>query len=203
MQSQIPAGTCLVKISPRVISIGNTIADAVFQAKDIATRRSDVLSELVLASKRYILATAHRAENVDDRTRLGGMLEDMRLAGEDLRMEVLFPMHPRPQGGIRKFGLSFEEIRVIEPVGFMDFLQLESNAGLVLTDSGGVQEETCILGVPCVTLRDNTERPETIEAGANILAGADPNTIARCKRHGGQESMEEPLRGRDCFQVDP
>jgi len=164
-------------IDQGVFVTGNTIVDAVFQAKDIAARRSNALSRLGLESKRYILATAHRAENVDDKKRLAGMLEGMRLACKELGMEVLFPMHPRTQSRIKEFGLPLEGIRAIEPVGFLDFLQLESNAGLVLTDSGGVQEETCILGVPCVTLRDNTERPETLEVGSNILAGVDPKRI--------------------------
>ena len=164
-------------IAEGVFVTGNTIVDAVYQAKDIAARKSSILNKLELPSKSYILATAHRAENVDDRDRLAGMLEGMRLAGEDLGMEVVFPMHPRTQGRVREFGISLEGIRMIEPVGFLDFLQLESNAGLVLTDSGGVQEETCILGVPCVTLRDNTERPETIEVGSNMLAGTGPNKI--------------------------
>jgi UDP-N-acetylglucosamine 2-epimerase (non-hydrolysing) len=81
---------------------------------------------------------------------------------------------------MNEFGLNPKNITLIEPVSFLDFLQLESNARLILTDSGGVQEEACILGVPCVTLRDNTERPETLDVGSNILAGALPDKIFRC-----------------------
>jgi len=81
-----------------------------------------------------------------------------------------------------RFGLRLDEARLIEPVDFLSFLQLENNAKLVLTDSGGVQEETCVLGVPCVTLRDNTERPETVEAGSNVLAGADSDRILECAK---------------------
>ena len=181
-------------INDGVFVTGNTIVDAVFQAKDIAARRSNILDELGLSSKHYVLATAHRAENVDDRARLAGMLEGMCRAGEDLGLEVLFPMHPRTRGRVREFSLSLEGIRVIEPVGFLDFLQLESNAGLMLTDSGGVQEEACILGVPCVTLRDNTERPETIEAGANMLAGAEPQRIrSSAKNMIGRQGWENPF----------
>jgi UDP-N-acetylglucosamine 2-epimerase (non-hydrolysing) len=80
------------------------------------------------------------------------------------------------------FGLSLDEIHVTEPLGYLDFLQLEANARLVLTDSGGLQEESCILGVPCVTLRNNTERPETVEVGANVLAGTDPDVMLSCAR---------------------
>jgi len=156
---------------------GNTIVDAVFQAKEIAARRSDIMARLGLSPSKFILATAHRAENVDDRERLSGMLKGMSMVSDELGMGVLFPMHPRTQGRMREFGLDARGIRVVEPVGFLDFLQLESHARLVLTDSGGVQEETCILGVPCVTLRENTERPETVEVGSNLLAGSDPDRI--------------------------
>ena len=164
-------------ITSGVFVTGNTIVDSVYRAKDIAARGSNILNTLEVPSKSYILATAHRAENVDNRDRLAGMLKGMGAVGEDLGMEVLFPIHPRTQRRVKEFDLSLDGIRVIEPVGFLDFLQLESNAGLILTDSGGVQEEACILGVPCVTLRDNTERPETIEVGANMLAGIHPQKI--------------------------
>jgi len=177
-----------------VFVTGNTIVDAVFQAKDIAARRSNVLNDLGLRPKDYILATAHRAENVDNRTRLEGMIEGMRKAGDELGMEVLFPMHPRTVGRVKEFDLSLDGIRVIEPVGFLDFLSLESNAGLILSDSGGVQEEACILGIPCVTLRDNTERPETIEVGANMLAGAEQQKIlSAAKAMAGRQGWENPF----------
>ena len=87
-------------------------------------------------------------------------------------LPVIFPMHPRTRKMVTEFGLELDGIRAIEPVGFLEFLQLEANARLALTDSGGVQEETCILGVPCVTLRENTERPETVDVGANPVSCA-------------------------------
>jgi UDP-N-acetylglucosamine 2-epimerase (non-hydrolysing) len=90
---------------------------------------------------------------------------------------VVFPMHPRTQKMVREYSLSTEGIRVMNPVGYLEFLVLESKAALLLTDSGGIQEEGCILNVPCVTLRDNTERPETVDAGANMLAGTQPEKI--------------------------
>lgn len=156
---------------------GNTIVDAVFQAKEIAAERSKVLKTLGVAPRKYILATAHRAEGVDNRERLSGMLKGIRLSADGLGMPVLFPMHPRTQVRVKEFGLSLDGIKVVDPVGYLDFLQLEANADLVLTDSGGVQEEACILRVPCVTLRENTERPETIEVGSNLLAGSNPDCI--------------------------
>ena len=89
---------------------------------------------------------------------------------------------PRSRKRMEEFGLHSDGIRLLEPLDFLNFLQLEANARLILTDSGGVQEESCILQVPCVTLRDNTERPETLEVGANILAGAVPERILECSR---------------------
>ena len=94
---------------------------------------------------------------------------------------MIYPIHPRTKKRIREFGLEVPEgTELIEPPGFLKFLQLEANARLVLTDSGGVQEETCILKIPCVTLRDNTERPETLEVGSNVLAGVNQNKILEC-----------------------
>jgi len=95
-----------------------------------------------------------------------------------MKIGTLYPIHPRTMNRIEEFGLEVPNgIELIEPLGFLEFLQLEANAKLVLTDSGGVQEETCILKVPCVTLRDNTERPETLEGGSNVLAGVNQNKI--------------------------
>ena len=98
-----------------------------------------------------------------------------------------------------RFGLRLDEARLIEPIDFLSFLQLENNAKLVLTDSGGIQEETCVLGVPCVTLRDNTERPETVEVGSNVLAGADSDKILKCVKMmvSRENSWENPFGGGD------
>ena len=164
-------------ITDSVFVTGNTIVDAVFQARDIAERKSNILNKLGLNPGKFILATAHRAENVDNAARLSSMINGIRMTGESLGLEVLFPMHPRTSARIDEFKISLDGVRVIDPVGFLDFLQLESNARIILSDSGGVQEEACILGVPCVTLRDNTERPETIEVGANMLAGIESGKI--------------------------
>jgi UDP-N-acetylglucosamine 2-epimerase (non-hydrolysing) len=95
---------------------------------------------------------------------------------------LVYPVHPRSRKQMKEFGLQPDEVRLVDPVDFLSFLQLENNAKLVLTDSGGVQEETCVLGVPCVTLRDNTERPETVEVGSNVLAGADSDRILECAK---------------------
>ncbi|MCK5772207.1 MAG: UDP-N-acetylglucosamine 2-epimerase, partial [Thermoplasmata archaeon] len=102
--------------------------------------------------------------------------------GSEFDLPVIYPIHPRARKMIDGFGLDTTGIELITPVGFLEFLRLESSARLVLTDSGGLQEETCILGVPCVTLRDNTERPETIDVGSNVLAGTDPENILKMGR---------------------
>ena len=105
-------------------------------------------------------------------------------------LPVVFPVHPRTRKMIERFGFELDGIRAIEPLGFLEFLQLEAGARLALTDSGGVQEEACILGVPCVTLRDNTERPETLDVGANVLAGVSSERIM-----GGARQMMETEAG--------
>jgi UDP-N-acetylglucosamine 2-epimerase (non-hydrolysing) len=97
----------------------------------------------------------------------------LEMVKSEFGLPVVFPVHPRTRKMVESFGFELDGIRAIEPLGFLEFLQLEAGARLALTDSGGVQEETCILGVPCVTLRDNTERPETLEVKSNVLAGAD------------------------------
>ena len=111
-------------------------------------------------------------------------------------MDIIFPIHPRTKKKISEFKLKIPEgVKLIEPAGYLDFLQLEKNAAIALTDSGGVQEETCILKVPCVTLRDNTERPETVEAGGNILSGVEPEIILKSfiKMIGKKNNWKNPF----------
>ena len=143
----------------------------------IAQAKVHPLQDLDLEPSGYFLVTAHRAENVDDPVRLADILAGIRNVSAQFGLPVVFPMHPRTQKMVREFSLSTEGIRVMDPVGYLEFLVLESKAALLLTDSGGIQEEGCILNVPCVTLRDNTERPETVDAGANLLAGTKPESI--------------------------
>ena len=156
---------------------GNTIVDAVNQNLVFAERKSKLLGEMGLAKKGYILATAHRQENVDNAARLKGIIEGLKTVGKKMSMPVLLPAHPRTQHRLKEFGIDISGISVVDPIGYLDFLKIEANAALILTDSGGIQEEACILGVKCVTLRENTERPETIQVGSNALAGTDPKRI--------------------------
>ncbi len=164
-------------LDKKISLTGNTIVDSIRQNLKLSKRKVNPLKDLGLKEKDYFLATVHRAENVDNRVRLNEILKGFRLISEEFSLPVVFPVHPRTRNRIREFGLELGGVSNINPMGFLEFLQLEAGARLVLTDSGGVQEETCILGIPCVTLRDNTERPETLEVGSNILAGADSEVI--------------------------
>ena len=170
-------------IREEIISVtGNTIVDTVYQNLEIARKQSRILETLHLTPKKYILVTLHRQENVDNRERFTSILQALDRAATEFKMPLIYPVHPHARRQIAEFNLKTPKITLIDPADFLDFLQLESNARLVLTDSGGVQEEACIIGVPCVTLRDNTERPETIEVGANILAGTSPDKILESAR---------------------
>lgn len=167
----------------KVYFTGNTIVDAVQQNLELAKKKSDILNRSGLREKEYILVTAHRAENVDKQDRFLGIIEGLRKVYAEVNIPIVFPIHPRTLNKMEEFHIEIPEgIRTIPPAGFLDFLMLEKNAKVVLTDSGGVQEECFILNVPCVTLRDNTERPETIEYGGNILAGVNPDKILACTK---------------------
>jgi UDP-N-acetylglucosamine 2-epimerase (non-hydrolysing) len=160
---------------------GNTVVDAVFQNLKLAEKESTILKKLNLSKRGYFLMTAHRAENVDDRDKLRGILKGAEMISKRFSLPVIYPIHPRTRKMLKKFKLTVSKsVNLIEPLGYFDFLKLENHARLMLTDSGGIQEETCIMKVPCVTLRDNTERPETIEVGGNLLSGTDSSRILKC-----------------------
>ena len=165
--------------SEKIFVTGNTIVDAVFQNLSISEERVNPLNDLELTPKEYFLVTAHRQENVDVKERLKSILNGLELIHEMFSLPIIYPIHPRTSKRLKEFGLKVNGVDLINPLGYLEFLQLEAKAKLVLTDSGGIQEETCILGVPCVTLRDNTERPETLEVGSNILVGTDSNKILK------------------------
>ena len=162
----------------KIFVTGNTIVDAVYQNLEIAKRKVDILNRLNSNLKEYFLVTAHRQENVDVKEKLKGVLKGLELVYREFYLPIIYPIHPRTMKRIEEFELGIPEgVELIGPLGFLEFLQLEANAKLVLTDSGGVQEEACILKVPCVTLRDNTERPETLEVGSNVLSGVNQERI--------------------------
>lgn len=166
----------------KIFVTGNTIVDAVYQNLEIAREQGNTLNTLHLNPREYFLVTLHRQENVDNQTRFTSILKGLDKLADEFHLPVIYPIHPRSRKRLNEFNLRPQNITLIEPVDFLNFLQLESNARLILTDSGGVQEEGCILGVPCVTIRDNTERPETLEVGANILAGTIPEKILECSQ---------------------
>jgi len=168
---------------PKIFVTGNTIVDAVYQNLEIAREKSDSLSTLRLKPREYFLVTLHRQENVDNQARFTSILEGLNKVALEFQQPVIYPIHPRSRKQMNSFNLEPKNLSLIEPMDYLGFLQLESNARLVFTDSGGIQEEACILRIPCVTLRDNTERPETIEIGSNILSGASPDKILEYTKH--------------------
>jgi UDP-N-acetylglucosamine 2-epimerase (non-hydrolysing) len=179
----------------KIFVTGNTIVDAVYQNWQIAGEGEDILSNLGLKAGKYFLVTLHRQGNVDNPAKFASIIEGLDTMATEFETTVIYPIHPRSRKMMTEFNLEPKNVTLIEPVDFLDFLQLESNARLILTDSGGVQEESCILGVPCITLRDNTERPETIEVGSNVLAGALPERILECSKAmlGRKNNWENPF----------
>ncbi len=161
----------------KIYVTGNTVVDALYQNLKLAGDGRDVLRSLGLDEQGFFLVTVHRQENVDDRGRFSGILCGLELLNERFGFPIVYPVHPRAEKMMKRFGLKPRGVRLIEPLDYLSFIVLESCARLVLTDSGGVQEETCILRVPCVTLRYSTERPETLEVGSNVLAGTEPESI--------------------------
>jgi UDP-N-acetylglucosamine 2-epimerase (non-hydrolysing) len=153
--------------------VGNTIVDACLGFLPVAERRSNVRARLRLEGTPYALLTMHRPSNVDDPERLRALLAALRTVARALGVKLVFPVHPRTGASIQRAGLealiAAPDLVATEPVGYLDLLALLRHAEFVVTDSGGAQEEACILRVPCVTLRANTERPETVEVGANVL----------------------------------
>jgi UDP-N-acetylglucosamine 2-epimerase (non-hydrolysing) len=166
-----------------IYQTGNTIVDAVEQNVVLARKKSKILQKFNLEAGAYAVATVHRAENVDRQDRLTGILGGLTRIHETTKLPLILPLHPRTKKRLKKFGLRLPKgVVSVPPLSYLDFLHLESSAKLIVTDSGGLQEEACILRIPCVTVRDNTERPETVAAGINILAGADPIKIQKAAR---------------------
>ncbi len=182
--------------SERIFLVGNVMIDSLLRFRDLAMK-SGILGELGLADDNgqpipYGVLTLHRPSNVDDPKSLGLMLEAVATVAAEL--PIVFPIHPRTQARINEFGCerflaprrsgrTHKALIPMEPLGYLDFLCLIDRARLVLTDSGGIQEETTVLGVPCLTLRENTERPVTIQEGTNHLIGLDPAKLIHTSRN--------------------
>jgi len=165
----------------RIFTTGNPIKQVIdAYAADVAASR--VLGELGVEPGRYFVVTLHRAENVDDEARLRRYLDALARLSATYGFPVVCSLHPRTRSRIERFGIddAAAGLRFVEPLGFFDFVRLEQSAFCLLSDSGTVQEEACLFGVPNVTLRDVTERPETLDCGSNILSGSDPADVERC-----------------------
>jgi UDP-N-acetylglucosamine 2-epimerase (non-hydrolysing) len=156
----------------KIFRVGNVMIDSLVRLLPAAQKcQRNGLPE------RYALVTLHRPANVDDSATLKGILHSLLEVNRDLA--VLFPAHPRTRQRIADFGLNAGQLRVLDPLPYVDFLGMQSHATVVITDSGGIQEETTYLGVPCLTVRENTERPITISMGTNVLVGRDPDKLRR------------------------
>jgi UDP-N-acetylglucosamine 2-epimerase len=171
---------------------GDVMLDANLQNRAVARRHSDVVARLGLAPKQYALVTVHRAGNTDNPERLRGIVRALNCADEP----VIFPVHPRTRQALERLGEpAAAHVRLIEPVGYFDMMVLEENARLIATDSGGVQREAYFFAVPCLTLRDETEWVETVEAGWNRLIGARTEAIAQAWRTFAPPAQHPPIFG--------
>lgn len=168
----------------RILVTGNPIFEVINHYRP-AIDRSSILQKLGLAPGGFFLVTVHRAENVDVESRLRSLVQAFDQLEQRHEKPLVISTHPRTRARIAQFGLKCDQrnVRFLDPFGFCDFLKLEESAFCVLSDSGTVQEECAILGIPNVTLRDVTERPETIECGSNILAGVAADSVVRCVDH--------------------
>ncbi len=176
----------------RIFTVGNTIVDAVSQNIKLAESKSSILDQLNVAPQDYVLFTAHRASNVDD---IHAFREVLQII-DSIPETVVWPMHLRSKKKLESFQLSLpSNVLVTEPLGYFDFLSLEKHASLIVTDSGGLQEEACILKVPCITIRENTERPETIDVGANKLVGRNLKKFSDAYKYwqSSSRSWENPF----------
>jgi UDP-N-acetylglucosamine 2-epimerase (non-hydrolysing) len=181
----------------KIFLVGNVMIDSLQRFLPVA-QRSDALMTLGLAERGasngrvrpYVLVTLHRPSNVDDEATLAGLVDALMEVGKNL--PVIFPVHPRTVRNMQQAGLTARlrtgppacepGVWILPPAGYLDFLHLLSEASMVLTDSGGIQEESTVLGVPCLTLRDNTERPITVDEGTNLLVGQRPDKIVDAAR---------------------
>jgi UDP-GlcNAc3NAcA epimerase len=180
-------------ISRNVHLVGDVMLDVLHWARHRAAPQGPaILKRLGLEERRYVLATVHRSENTDQAPRLSGIMDALNAIPEP----VLFPVHPRARKALAAAGLAAKpNVRLIEPLGYFEMLVVASSARLILTDSGGVQKEAYWLGVPCVTLREETEWIETVAAGWNVLVGSNPEKILHAVRSVAPPACRPPLYG--------
>ena len=179
--------------SPLVVNVGDTMYDAVLQFSEIAENRSIILEDLKIKSKEYLLATVHRPYNTDIPENLQSILS----AFLEIDQPIIFPVHPRTRQCLinSKLDIRNSKLKFIPPVGYIDMLILEQNAKAIITDSGGIQKEAYFFGVPCITMRSETEWVETVEAGWNVVVGADRGKIVNAVMSFKSGSTHQKLYG--------
>jgi UDP-N-acetylglucosamine 2-epimerase (non-hydrolysing) len=181
-------------IDKNVYEVGDVMADALNYNKKIAERYSHILDELSLTAKNYMLTTIHRPSNTDNRTNLSSIMKALC----DLETEIVLPIHPRTENYLKKYDLwtkAKENIKIIPPLGYLDMLKLMKNSEKIITDSGGVQKEAYMLGIPCITLRENTEWVETVDEGWNQLVGAEYSNILKAVNEKCNHKIQKNIFG--------
>jgi len=182
-----------------ILECGNSVVDALYYTRD---KQADVTSDK--HNTDYVLVTAHRQENVDNYQTLKDICDAIGLISQ--RITIKFPLHPRTFKMLQRYNLlkeisNLDNVDIMDPMPYLDMVALLAQARCILTDSGGLQEESCILGVPCITLRENTERPETVNVGANVIAGTNPDTIVdmldKCLNKNYFNTWENPFGNGD------
>lgn len=158
----------------RIYFVGNTMIDTLLKHRT-RFKKPPIWEEIGLKEKNYIVLTLHRPANVDENSKLKALLEEIIQQSRDL--SLIFPVHPRTAKILKNIGFRHSRLHTVEPLGYLEFNYLVEHCRAVITDSGGITEETTVMGIPCMTLRDNTERPETITIGTNELVGTDPKAL--------------------------
>jgi len=180
-----------------VLNVGDVMYDASLFYRDMAKEKSTILKDLSLTAKEFVLVTCHRAENTDVPERMAEIVKGLAAISEQAR--VIFPLHPRTRKILEELGLfgQLGKVEILEPISFLDMVLLEENAKSIITDSGGVQKEAYFFAVPCITMRDETEWLETVDAGRNILVGADSLRIT--EGFSNSLSMAKAVSKPECF----
>ena len=191
-----------------IFFVGNIMIDSLFNNLE-RTKDSEIHDRMGLVRGEYAVLTLHRPSNVDSKTVFAGIIDALEIIGE--KISLVFPMHPRTLKQAKEFGLmkrieGITNIKIMGPIGYLDFIALTSNSRLVLTDSGGLQEETTALRIPCITLRENTERPITVSEGTNHIVGSTPSRIVEAsdevlKRDYSKCSIPDKWDGRTAIRI--
>jgi UDP-N-acetylglucosamine 2-epimerase (non-hydrolysing) len=162
-------------LKDRIFYVGNTMIDTLLKHRPNFIK-PPIWDEVGLKESNYIVITLHRPANVDEEHILKELMDEIMVHSQNI--PIIFPVHPRTAKQLESLGISYPNLHTVEPLSYLEFNYLVERAKAVITDSGGITEETTVMNVPCMTLRDNTERPETIDIGTNVLLGADPKAIA-------------------------